>query len=252
MLSKAKIKFLSSLKQKKFRDEENLFIAEGSKLVLEIINNNWSVKYLIATKNWLDENRQKFKTSTFEILEADIDEIKKISNLSTVPEALIVCQKKQSNLIHTNFADKLTLMLDGIQDPGNFGTLVRIADWFAIENIVCSQNTVDIYNPKTVQATMGSICRVNIFYTDLLQFILTVKLPVFGAFMDGQNIYTTDLPTQGIILLGSEGSGISNELNSKINYRISIPSFNKNAGPESLNVAVAGAIILSEFKRKTL
>jgi RNA methyltransferase, TrmH family len=255
MLSKNQIKFVNSLKQKKYREEHNLFIAEGAKIVPELLASRIKVKQIFATSDFLRKNKIDNETERFEIKETELE---RISTLMTPNEALALCEIPTFELDLETFKDKLTLVLDDIKDPGNLGTIIRIADWFGIENVVCSNETVDTYNPKVVQATMGSIARINVYYVNLTEFFqqqtTNNKQPVLGALLDGENIYSKQLPSSGFIVIGNESRGISEEIQQLITDKISIPSFSnykQNSGEaESLNAAIAAAIICSEFRRR--
>ena len=247
-LSKNKIKYIQSLKQKKYRNQYNTFIAEGSKLILDLMP-HLSCQLLVIDE---DIEHDMLKIEAEETITTNRAEIKKASHLATAPDAIAVFYQLQHKLSDIDFIDKLTLMLDGVQDPGNLGTIIRIADWFGIENIICSLDTVDVYNTKTVQATMGALSRVNILYANIANII--AKHPnsaIYGTFLEGENIYTQILKTEGFIVMGNEGKGIRPELENLISHRLYIPSFSTNrTTSESLNVAVATAIVCSEFKRR--
>jgi TrmH family RNA methyltransferase len=240
MLSKNQIKLITSLQQKKYRKQEQLFFAEGVKVVQELLQSNFELQDLFTTKQ---DFISVSKTKVHAISDA---ELKKISALATPNSCLAVFkipkdkEMKESGLI---------LALDDVRDPGNLGTIIRLCDWFGIETLFCSDETVDIYNPKVVQATMGSISRVNVVYGDLENFLVKTKLTVFGTFMDGKNIYQESLPKEGIIVMGNEANGISEAVEKLVTDRIAIPRFGNLQITESLNVATATAIILSEFKR---
>ncbi len=239
-LSKNQIKAISQLKQKKHRYKEGLFIVEGKKSINELLNSNLELEHLYTT-NLDDFNSINDKISTI-----TSNDLKKISCLTTPNCALAIFKIPKSKPINTN---ALVLALDNVRDPGNLGTIIRLCDWYGIKDLICSVGTVDCYNPKTIQSTMGSISRVNITYLDLYSFIETTNTSVFGTYMDGQNIYKTQLPTNGVIVMGNEANGISDQLTSKITSKICIPRFGETQSTESLNVANATAIILSEFKR---
>lgn len=255
MLSKNQIKFLNSLKQKKFREDEQLFIVEGIKIVAELLNSKINVTQLYATAAYLE--REKIGGSV-EIIEIKQSELERISALSTPNEVLAICEIPKVIFDLSQLENKLTLILDDIKDPGNLGTIIRIADWFGIENIVCSLETVNVYNPKVIQATMGSIARVNVHYIALNDLFnankINLKYSVFGALLNGENIYSKPLPSKGFIIIGNESKGISNELAPFITDQLRIPSFSHiNSGlaeVESLNAAIATAIICSEFRRR--
>ena len=240
MLSKNQIKLITSLQQKKQRFANQLFFAEGIKVIQELVESNFELVHLYTTQNDFEEVSNDKKIS---ITEGDL---KKISTLSTPNSCLAVFKiPAEKKIIESG----LILALDSIRDPGNLGTILRLCDWFGIDQIVCSKDAVDIYNPKVVQATMGSIARVNVNYIDLENFIGQTQLPVFGTFMQGSTIYKTDLPQEGIIVMGNEANGISPELEKLIKNRLTIPRFGSLQKTESLNVATATAIVLSEFRR---
>ncbi len=239
MVSKNQIKLISSLQQKKYRKLHNLFIAEGKKVIQELIDANFSLEHLFVTKENLFD-----KTHHSELISDS--ELKKISALTTANDCLAVFKMKEVNFKENS---GLELALDNIKDPGNMGTIIRLCDWFGVSKIVCTEETVDIYNPKVVQATMGSLSRVEVLYTNLIDYLKNSDLEIFGTFMDGQNIYKTELPTKGIIVMGNEANGISSEIENLVTQKISIPRFGSLQQTESLNVATATAVILSEFKR---
>ena len=238
MLSKNQIKFITSLKQKKYRAAHKLFVVEGVKGIRELIKSNFTLDTLYTTKSFNNSNVQ-------EVL-IDNKDLKRISFLTTPNTALAVFKIPEPQDIVFN---KLILALDDVRDPGNLGTIIRLCDWFGITELVCSMATVDCYNPKVVQATMGSITRVNITYTNLEHFISRVNVPVLGAFMDGSNVYKTNLPDTGVLVMGNEANGISKPIEDLISRKVSIPRFGALQATESLNVATATAILLSEFKR---
>ena len=240
MLSKNQIKLITSLQQKKQRFANQLFFAEGIKVIQELVESNFELVHLYTTQNDFEEVSQDKKILISE------NELKKISALSTQNSCLAVFRIQADTKI---IESGLIIALDSIRDPGNLGTILRLCDWFGINQIVCSKDAVDIYNPKVVQATMGSIARVNVNYIDLENFIGQTQLPVFGTFMEGSIIYKTDLPQEGIIVMGNEANGISPELEKLIKNRLTIPRFGSLQKTESLNVATATAIILSEFRR---
>lgn len=255
MLSKNQISFINSLKQKKYREENQLFIAEGAKIVPELLASTIVVKQVYATSEFLRNTTIPNTVERFEIKE---NELERISSLTKANLVLAVCETPNYLLDSELLKDKLTLVLDDIKDPGNLGTIIRIADWFGIENVVCSSETVDAFNPKVVQATMGSIARIKIHYTDLNEFIknqsLKLKMPVYGALLEGRNIYSEKLSSEGLIVIGNESRGISEPIQALITDKISIPSFShfKSEGgeAESLNAAIATSIICSEFRRR--
>ena len=240
MLSKNQTKLISSLQQKKYRIANQLFFAEGVKVIQELVKSNFELEHLYTTKEDFAAISSNKKTIITE------SELNKISALSTPNTCLAVFKIP----LETKIIDSgLILALDSIRDPGNMGTILRLCDWFGIQQLVCTNETVDIYNPKVVQATMGSIARVNVNYVNLENFISQTQLPVFGTFMDSENIYKTTLPQEGIIVMGNEANGISENIEKLVTKRITIPRFGDLQITESLNVATATAIILSEFRR---
>ncbi len=240
MLSKNQLKGITSLQQKKYRFSHQLFFAEGIKVIQELVASNFELDHLYTTQMDFPTVSNEKKSLISE------NELKKISVLATPNTCLAVFKiPNEKKIINSG----IILALDSIRDPGNLGTILRLCDWFGIHQIICSQDAVDIYNPKVVQATMGSIARVNVSYIDLESFITKTELPVFGTFMDGDNIYKTNLPREGIIIMGNEANGISPELEKLCKNKLMIPRFGSLQKTESLNVATATAIILSEFKR---
>ena len=240
MVSKNQIKLITSLQQKKYRVVHQLFFAEGIKVIQELVESNFELVHLYTTQNDFDEVSNLKKTIIHE------SDLKKISALTTPNSCLALFKiPAEKKIIESG----LIIALDSIRDPGNLGTILRLCDWFGIDQLICSKDAVDIYNPKVVQATMGSIARVNVNYIDLEAFLKETKLPVFGTFMDGENIYKLDLPQGGIIIMGNEANGISPELELLVKNRLTIPRFGPLQKTESLNVATATAIILSEFRR---
>ena len=241
MLSKNQIKLITSLTQKKYRKQHQLFIAEGKKVIEELLQSNFELESLFVTNENIFTTVSKNKINAI-----TSSELKKISVLSTANDCLALFKiplEKENNI------KGLVLALDDIRDPGNLGTIIRLCDWFGIETLLCSEETVDVYNPKVVQATMGSISRVKVIYTNLEKVLQEASLPIFGTFMDGENIYQKELPKEGVIIMGNEANGISAEIESLVTQKIAIPRFGKLQQTESLNVATATAIILSEFKR---
>ncbi len=258
MLSKNQIKFVNSLKQKKFIQEHNLFIAEGTKIVSELLNSTIVVKQIYGTSDFFKSTFIDKQIERFEIKTTELD---RISALSTPNGVLAVCEIPVYEINSQELKDKLTLILDDIKDPGNLGTIIRIADWFGIESVVCSNETAFAFNPKVVQATMGSIARIKLHYTDLANFLKVespkLKVESIGAVLDGENIYTKQLPKNGFIVIGNESKGISESVLPLITNKISIPSFSHfnpvgaaGGEAESLNAAIATSIICSEFRRR--
>ena len=240
MVSKNQIKLITSLQQKKFRTIHQLFVAEGVKVISELLQSKLEMEHLYLTETIFEEINIENKTI---ISESDL---KKISALNTPNNCLAIFKiPKEKPFLE----EGLIVALDDIRDPGNLGTILRLCDWFGISQLVCSEQTVDLYNPKVVQATMGSIARVTVNYLDLDAFIAKTILPVFGTFMEGKNIYGEALPKEGIIVMGNEANGINQKTEKSIKNRLTIPRFGELQQTESLNVATATAIILSEFRR---
>lgn len=249
MLSKSTIKYIKSLKDKKNRDKYKTFVVEGNKMILELLD-ILDCEILIYS----NQVARNFNTKNIkEVIEVKENEIEKVSFLKN-PQQMLAVFYQPKHTEYENIDKKLTLVLDEIQDPGNLGTIVRLADWYGIENIYCSRDTADIYNPKTVQATMGALARVKVHYCDLNIFLDEHKyLPIYGTFLDGNNIYENELSEHGIIIMGNEGNGISKEIESYVNKRLFIPSYPPaKETSESLNVAIATAITCAEFRRRVL
>jgi len=238
MLSRSESKYIQTLSHKKQRDAEGLFVVEGPKLVEEVLNSNFNIKKIYALQSWANANQNIENTVI-----VDEYELQKISNLQTANEVLMVVEMPEENKL-LKFENTITLALDGIQDPGNFGTIIRIADWFGIKQIICSEDCVELYNPKVIQSTMGSFIRVNVFYTKLDECIAAAKVPVYGALLNGNDVTKIDKPQQGILVIGNESKGIRQSILPHINNAISIQRI---GGAESLNAAVATGIILSHF-----
>ena len=237
MISKNQIKFVRQLEQKKYRKKEGLFVAEGPKVVGDLLRAGFKAHTIFATSEWESQGQ------TFQ--EVSDEELRRVSFLQHPQRVLALFFIPTESVPSVS---SLSLALDDVQDPGNLGTIIRIADWFGIDTIYCSENTADAWSPKVVQATMGSIARVNIIYTDLQELISKAQVPVYGTLRDGQDIYTQELSKEGIIVMGNEGNGISAPIRKLINRRLLIPQFHE--GPESLNVAIATAITCSEFRRR--
>lgn len=249
MISKNKIKLISSLSQKKFRDETGLFVAEGTKLVLDLIP-AFHCSILVATSDWLKEYKN-FKAD--EIIEAETAEFNKISNQKSPQGVFAVFVKPTYKWTIDSLNENLSLALDDVQDPGNLGTIIRIADWFGINDIFCSEHSADAFNTKTVQATMGALARVRVHTVNLVEFLQNcqAELPIYGTCMDGENIYSKTLTQHGIIVMGNEGNGISTEIENMLTERLLIPNYPiGQSTSESLNVGVATALVCAEFRRK--
>lgn len=248
LLSKNKIKYIHSLEIKKIRKEERVFLAEGPKLTGDLLG-HFPCRFLAATSKWLQEHSD---ICADEIAEVSPEDLSRASLLKNPQQVLAVFDQPQYSLSPEFTRHSLCLALDDIQDPGNLGTIVRLADWFGIEHIICSQNTVDVYNPKTIQATMGGIARVKVHYTSLPDFIRSLgDTPVYGTFLDGKNMYEQSLSTNGLIVMGNEGNGIGKEVESLIGRKLYIPNYPQGQKTsESLNVAIATAVICAEFRRQ--
>ena len=247
MISKNKIKYIRSLELKKNRNKEGKFVAEGFKVVDDLLALQ-PADLIVATQEWLHGKHLADQTEVIEVTE---EELKKVSFLQHPQQVLAVFGQATLGDYSINTSE-LSLALDGVQDPGNLGTIIRIADWFGITHIYCSQDTADVYNPKVVQATMGSIARVKVEYGNLLALVesLPADVPVYGTLLDGDNIYQQQLENRGLIVMGNEGKGISPALAKKVNRRLLIPNFPEGrATADSLNVAIATAITCSEFRR---
>jgi RNA methyltransferase, TrmH family len=245
MLSKSQISFVNALHQKKARKENSLFIAEGIKSVTEFLHSDYTVDTIFCSAK--EASKMSKLSLKIKLLEVSDAELRKISTLTTPQDAVALIRIPPKTAISSeSFKNNFTLVLDAVQDPGNLGTIIRTADWFGFSSIICSSDTVDAYNPKVVQATMGSLSRMKVFYTDLSDFFGQNTLPVFGALLDGESIYKTSFGTEGFVLLGNEGNGISEKLKEKITKAVTIPKYGK---AESLNVAISAAIFCSEIKR---
>lgn len=242
MVSKNQIKLITSLQHKKYRNEHQLFIAEGVKVIQELLQSNIVLEHLFETESSFESVHPSQKTLIKEV------DMKRISVLSSPSPCLAIFKIPKAKTIENK---GLIVALDDIRDPGNLGTIIRLCDWFGVKQLVCSKETVDVYNPKVIQATMGSITRVSVSYVDLPEFVSKTSLPVFGTFMDGKNIYKETLPTDGILIFGNEAKGIAPSLEKIIKNRIAIPRFGDIQQTESLNVATATAIFLSEFRRNS-
>ncbi len=253
-ITKAEIKRFRSLKQRKFRDEEHMFIAEGRKCVSSLFE-RFTNGYVIIRNDSAPLSVPK----DMRILEASSLEMEQLSQLQTPPDVIGVFEIPSEEMATEDILNlskqELILLLDEIQDPGNLGTIIRTADWFGIHHIICSPTTADVYNLKTVQATMGSIARVRVCYTGLLDLLRNAKehaIPVYGTLLHGENIYSTSLSNSGLLIMGNEGRGISSDLQPYLTSSLFIPSYPRNAPTaESLNVSIATAIVLAEFRRRT-
>lgn len=253
MIGKSTTKRIKSLALKKYRQKENLFLVEGDKNVLEVLQSNFIVNQLFATGSFLVEHSPHIKQAK-QITKVEIDEIKKVSLLKNPQNSLAICTLPEKKLLPEKLDESLSLYLDGIQDPGNLGTLIRICDWFGINQLFCSPDTADLFNPKVIQASMGSFCRVNVWYSPFQTILKIARYSntlVFGTFLNGKNVYTEKLPPKALLVIGNEGNGIRESVKKEIQHKITIPRFaQNNSGAESLNAAVATGIICAEFKRQ--
>ena len=252
MLSKAKIKLIQSLEQKKNRREEHLFVAEGPKVVGDLLP-HFTCRLLVAEATWLAAHQGIQAT---EVVEATSEELRKASFLKAPQQVLALFEMPTYAAPHRLASDELCLALDDVQDPGNLGTIIRVADWFGIRHIFCSRGTADAFSPKTIQATMGAIARVKVHYVDLPEHLRGIReaapaTPLYGTFLEGANIYQEPLSTGGIIIMGNEGNGIGTQVQQLVTHKLLIPNYPEGcATSESLNVAIATAITCAEFRRR--
>jgi len=242
MLTKGQQKLITSLSRKKFRVQHGLFCVEGIKGIKEFLESDYELEKLYATSNVFGVESSRFQM-------VDDKELARISALKTPNTGLALFKIPRPKALSN---DGLVVALDEVRDPGNLGTIIRLCDWFGVTNLVCSKGTVDCYNTKVVQATMGSLTRVNVLYLDLEEYLSKTEQEVFGTFMDGASVYEQSLPKSGVLVMGNEANGISEAISKYINTRISIPRFGPYRATESLNVATATAIFLSEFKRQSI
>lgn len=252
MISKNKIKYIQSLHRKKHRDQEGVFLAEGDKLVKEALQSGFKLRSLCATSDFIEEHRLR-SDGSYELQEVSAEELKKISALQSPQRALVVVEMPSPTVdpLHLDLSEDLILALDGIQDPGNMGTIIRSADWFGVKSIYCSSDTVDCYNPKVVQASMGSIFRVKVRYVSMLALLERAKrenIISYGTFLDGESLYENQLAQRALLVMGNEGSGIRAHAETHLVHRIRIPAYS-SSGSESLNVSIATSICLAEFRR---
>ncbi len=250
MLSVAQIKLIKSLQQKKFRESENLFVAETPKIVDDLLVSSNKPKTIYAVDSWKTAHPEALKN--VELVHVSEKELERISGLKTPNQVLAILEIPKQQVFPKNIFEQLTLVLDTINDPGNLGTIIRIADWFGIPNIICSNDSVDVYNPKTVQSAMGSTGRVNVFYKNLPEFLSGVpaNCPVYGTLLEGESLYETKLSSNGLIVVGNEANGISREVQKFITHKIHIPCYStQQYHAESLNASVATSVVCAEFRR---
>lgn len=245
MLSKNTVKFIKSLHQKKYRSESSQFFVEGEKSVLEVLNSNFLIDLLLVTESFEQRHSAALRQFGGEMIRVTQHQLEQVGQYQSNDSALAVVKMKENTPFEPE-GSELIIALDDIRDPGNLGTIIRVADWYGIDKLVFSPQTAEIYNPKVIQASMGSFTRVHFFYEDLTKVINRWKLPVYGAFLDGENIHQMGKPSAGILLMGNEANGISPELAKKVTQKVTIPGFGQ---AESLNVAIATAILCDNFKR---
>jgi TrmH family RNA methyltransferase len=245
MISKNQIKLIKSLQNKKDRNDLGLFLVEGAKNNLELLNSDFQIKELFITEEFLTKNEEVLNGKNIKYNLTTQNELEKTGSLESNDSALAIVKQKENSVLKIE-DDEIIIALDEIKDPGNLGTIIRIADWYGIKKIVASGDTVDFYNPKVISATKGSFIRVQIFYTDLEKFLSNTKIPILGAFLGGENIHKFNFPKAGILVMGNESRGIGQEIEKCVTQKITIPSF---GGAESLNVAIATAVILDNWKR---
>ena len=244
MISKATGKFIKSLQVKKYRKEEQSFIVEGAKSVAELLRSDFEVKWLAATEDFLQLHANVLSNRHIEWTEASAKELGQLGTFQTNDGALAIASMKPNQPLTVQ--NEYALILDDIRDPGNLGTIIRTADWYGIDKIIASEETADFYNPKVISATMGSFCRVQLYYASLVEYLNTTHLPVYGTFLNGKNIYTVDFEKAGLIAMGNEANGISTEVGQLVTVPITIP---KRGGAESLNASIATAIVLDNVFR---
>jgi len=237
MISKNEAKYIQTLYHKKTRESEGVFVAEGPKIVGELLASGYVVQKVYATDDWIAP-----KACTAELVRITQQELERISGLQAPNQVLAIAQ--QQPMTPPLLQGRLSLVLDAIQDPGNLGTIIRIADWFGITQLIASTDSVELYNPKVIQSTMGSFLRVNIFYTDITTFLREVSVPVYGALLNGKNVFTIDKVKEGLLVIGNESKGISEAVQQLVTVPVTIP---RMGGAESLNAAVATGIIISHL-----
>lgn len=245
MLSKNTVKFIKSLHQKKYRAEHQKFFVEGEKSVVEVINSNFVIDFLVATPDFIERHNVLLKKCSFEIIQATKNQLESLGQYQSNDSALAVVKQKVNEAFRPD-QNELVVALDDVRDPGNLGTIIRIADWYGIKKLLFSSQTADFYNPKVIQASMGSFTRIQFFYGDLPTVLSSWSLPVYGAFLDGENLHSLSKVEPGVILMGNESKGISPEVEPFVSRKITIPAF---GSAESLNVAIATAVLCDNFKR---
>jgi TrmH family RNA methyltransferase len=249
MLSKNQVKNITALHSKKERDADKLFLVEGEKMLEELLRSDFVVEMIFATEDWMTDHEHLLEQKKIACQAVTDAELKKISLLSAPNKVLAIVHQKQRQVDVSEFASGLNLYLDAIRDPGNLGTIIRLAHWFGVSQVICSTDCVELYNPKTVQSTMGSVFRVNVCETELGDLVKEKKIPVFGALLEGENIYAKSNFTSGILVIGNESNGISEKNLGLITDKVKIPPASENHA-ESLNAAMATAVFLSEYLRR--
>ncbi len=244
MISKSKIKFIKSLQVKKYRKQEQSFVVEGAKSVEELLRSSFETTWVAGTEEFLLRNEELITKMRIETVVVGADELAQLGSFQTNESVLAIAKTKVNSAL--NLKDEFCLVLDDLRDPGNVGTIVRTADWYGIKNIIASEETADFYNPKTISATMGSFCRVNFFYTNLITFLAKNELPTFGAFMEGEDVHQFNYGKNGLLVIGNESNGISEAVSKHIQHKITIPRIGR---AESLNAGIATAIILDNIFR---
>jgi RNA methyltransferase, TrmH family len=246
MITKNQIKYINSLQQKKFRLEHQSFVVEGAKSVIELLKSDFEIELLFVTKSFFEENKTRLQNLSIQPELTDANELEKAGSFSSNNAALAVVKTKGNTELLVGDSE-FALILDDIRDPGNLGTIIRIADWYGITKIICSTTTVDVYNPKVISSTMGSFTRISLYYTDLEMFIKNQSVNIYGTLLDGENIHQTKFTTSGYIIIGNEANGITEEITKLITHKITIPRF---GGAESLNAGIATAVVLDNVFRR--
>lgn len=246
MITKNQIKYINSLQQKKFRLEHQSFVVEGAKSVIELLKSDFEIELLFVTKSFFEENKTRLQNLSIQPELTDANELEKAGSFSSNNAALAVVKTKGNTELLVGDSE-FALILDDIRDPGNLGTIIRIADWYGITKIICSTTTVDVYNPKVISSTMGSFTRISLYYTDLEVFVKNQNENIYGTLLDGENIHQTKFTTSGYIIIGNEANGITEEITKLITHKITIPRF---GGAESLNAGIATAVVLDNVFRR--
>jgi len=257
MLSRNRLKFYTSLRNKKYRESHGQFLAEGEKIVTDILGfskSYFKIVTLLANADFLQKTELKHLSPGIEVIQVSDNELKRISTLSSPNKAILVCLKPDYIPDYNEISEELSIYLENIRDPGNLGTIIRTADWFGISHLFCSRESVDAFNPKVIQSSMGAICKVRVYYEEPATVILNMKkaagFKIFGTLLNGQNIFKENLPEKGLIVFGNESRGISPALVSELDVRLTIPSYYRNhEGSESLNISAAVSIVLAAFRK---